>query len=318
VTASAITTPTWGTTANCGSCHAALPATGSHVKHLTGHSNVTCGSCHTGATTGVTGGNGHGDGNIDVNAGGYPTNRTKASAAASCSNVSCHNDPNATPAFTAAAVTWGVTLDCSGCHGYPGSPTKATISSTHAVVAAGSCNSCHSNVSPGGTYNTATIVNSQMHLNGIVEGGACNSCHGYPPVETLVITRLPGTLGTQGNYSGARFQNYTGGAGVHAVEGHVKKAISTTLGFGVVGAADPGCAACHATTSSKHNEGFGSWSTHHVQVEVDPQFKFDKNRPIVYNAVQSGGSKKSGTCSNVACHFQKSPIWSTQTYTKGH
>jgi hypothetical protein len=51
---------------------------------------------------------------------------------------------------------------------------------------------------------------------------------------------------------------------------------------------------------------------------VDTQFKFDKNHAIVYNGIRSGASKVAGTCTNVSCHFQKSPKWSTDTYTKTH
>jgi hypothetical protein len=147
-------------------------------------------------------------------------------------------------------------------------------------------------------------------MDGVVQGGKCNACHGYPPVPTL------GAMGHTNNYTGARLQNYSGGGGVHAVAGHLAANIKPANGFGVAGTAGA-CVTCHPSNS--HNESaFGSFSTHHVQVVVDTKFKFDKNRPIVYNGVRSGASKTSGTCSNVECHFQKSPIWSTQTYTKGH
>jgi hypothetical protein len=77
------------------------------------------------------------------------------------------------------------------------------------------------------------------------------------------------------------------------------------------------CLTCHP--QNLHNEGFGLFSTHHVQVVVNPKYKFDKERPIVYSAVQTGpgAGKKAGQCSNVACHFQKAPYWSLD-YTKGH
>jgi hypothetical protein len=105
-------------------------------------------------------------------------------------------------------------------------------------------------------------------------------------------------------------QNYSGGGGVHAVAGHLNPFTRASDKWSA------GCLTCHP--SSSHNLNGGVFLTANVQVVVDAKFKFDKNRPIVYNATQSGTAKKSGTCANVACHFQKSPIWSAETYTKGH
>jgi predicted CxxxxCH...CXXCH cytochrome family protein len=265
---------------------------------------ISCATCHAGTTT-ASGGAGHFDGNIDVTAGSYAANVTKHAAGSgytSCSTAACHSAP---ARFTAPAATWGANLDCGGCHGYPGA-TNPTISGTHQAVAAGSCNSCHSNVNPGGTHLTSTFVNLQLHLNGQVEGGSCNSCHGYPPVQTL------GLMGHLGNYTGAKVQNYSGGGGVHAVTGHLLASVKPSDGFGTVGAATRSCATCHA--GAAHNEGFGAFSTHHVQVVIDTQYKFDKNRPIVYNGKRSGTGRTSGTCSNVSCHFVKTPLWSTEAY----
>jgi hypothetical protein len=142
-------------------------------------------------------------------------------------------------------------------------------------------------------------------MDGHIDGGNCNSCHGYPPVQSMVGN------GTNASYSSAKMQNYSGGGGVHAVAGHLAKTLKSSQGLGFTP-----CLTCHP--QNLHNEGFGLFSTHQVQVVVDVKFKFDKNRPIVYNGRRLGGTKTSGTCSNVDCHFQKSPIWSSQTYTQRH
>ncbi|MBL0223997.1 MAG: CxxxxCH/CxxCH domain-containing protein [Geobacteraceae bacterium] len=292
------TTPTWGTTATCSSCHDASPVTGSHTKHIA-HSNVTCDSCHTNV-----GGVDHVNNNIDVNVGGYAPVVAKHLAGSgynSCSNISCHNGGTGAAAFVANPATWNSPLDCNGCHGYPPASTN------HADAGGKDCNSCHSNVVLGGTVTSSTFSNLQLHLNGTVEGGKCDSCHGYPPVQTMV-----GLV----NYSGAKIQNYSGGGGVHAVAGHLNPFIRPTAGFGTAGASAPGCATCHP--ENQHNSGAGTFLTANVQVVVDQQFKFDKNRPIVYTGKQSGTGKTSGQCSNVACHFQKSPQWSTEAYTQSH
>jgi hypothetical protein len=123
--------------------------------------------------------------------------------------------------------------------------------------------------------------------------------------------------GTNLSYSSARLQNYSGGGGVHSVAGHMALNIKPSL-YAADKKFTP-CLTCHPQGAPTHNQGGSSgFFTNNVQVVVDTQFKFDKNRPIVYNAKQSGTGKTSGTCANVSCHFQKSPIWSTQTYTQGH
>jgi hypothetical protein len=148
-------------------------------------------------------------------------------------------------------------------------------------------------------------------MNNAVEGGRCDSCHGYPPVQSL--TNANGTVGFNANYSSAKLQNYSGGGGVHSVAGH----LALTTKYVAGGQNFTPCLTCHPQGAT-HAQGGNTFLTANVQVVVDPQFKFDKNRPIVYNAKQSGTGKTSGTCANVSCHFQKSPLWSTQTYTQGH
>jgi predicted CxxxxCH...CXXCH cytochrome family protein len=280
------------------------------------HTNTSCDKCHTGATAGTSGGPGHFDGNIDVAGafGTYPTNITKHAANSTpgtCSNVTCHNGPTSNP-FTANPIVWGASVDCAGCHGYPPASTD------HATVnpaTVGVCNSCHSNSLNTTTINTPTasaFTDVQQHMDGVLQGGKCDSCHGYPPVQSLA------GLGTNANYSSAKLQNYSGGGGVHSVAGHLPKTLKASQGFAFAApsASENGCVTCHP--NDKHNQGGSTFLTANVQVVVDPQFKFDKNRPIVYNAKQSGTGKTSGTCANVACHFQKSPLWSSQTYTQGH
>jgi hypothetical protein len=149
-------------------------------------------------------------------------------------------------------------------------------------------------------------------LNGIVEGGKCNACHGYPPVKSL--TNAYGTAGRTGNYSTAKLQNYSGGGGVHDVAGHL--ALTTKASDGWNNVNGVGCTTCHygVNTGNTHNL-YGNFSTHHVQVVIDPNFKFDSRRPITYTSQKAAVTATKGTCTNVACHFQKSPRWSTTTYT---
>lgn len=292
-----IATPTWGVADNCDSCHAATPATGSHTKHLS-HTIVVCSSCHTNP-----GAAGHVNQNVSVNVGGYPVTVAKHTAGSgySACSITCHNGGTGAGAFVAPAITWGASLNCASCHGYP-----PASDGNHGGVT-GDCNSCHSNVKPTTILTTPSqdaFTNLQLHMNGIVEGGKCNACHGYPPVQSMA------GLGINANYSTAKLENYSGGGGAHSVAGHLALTLKASQGLSF-----SACATCHPSGAT-HNEGSGTFVTANVQIVVDPQFKFDKNLPINYNRVS--GSKSTGTCSNVACHFKSSPKWSTETYTQGH
>ena len=322
VNATLVVTPAWGATgAGCAACHTGanlITATGPntyghnlHMLRTTAPMAIACIDCHapgTTATTAPTLANGHTDGNIDITIGGYALNKTKGSAATgTCSNIACHNSPvGYTPSFTANTATWGSNLSCNGCHGYP------PAGPNHAGVAAGTCNSCHSNVKPGNVLaSTNTIfVNNALHMNEKVDEGRCDTCHGYPPVRSMV-GRGTNLLG----YSSAKMQNYSGGGGVHDVAGHLPTTLKYSNGGGFAA-----CLACHPSTlHNQANASFGGFSTSLVQVVVDPKYKFDKNRAIVYNAKQSGpGLKTTGTCANVECHYQKSPVWSSEAYTQRH
>jgi len=297
-------TPTWGAaTAACTACHTGTgafsapglsPATGTHSKHMS-RGNIACANCHAGAVAGVSGGSNHMNGTISLAVDGNPTSVAKHAAGSGYSTcaASCHNGP----LFTAPAVTWGASLGCTGCHGYPPALNHGANP--------GSCNSCHSNVATDGT----TFVDRSLHMNRIVEGGRCDACHGYPPVQSVA------GLGTNANYSSAKLQNYSGGGGVHNVAGHLALTVKASQFQGTDGFTP--CLTCHPKGIT-HNQGNSTFLTANVQVVVDTQYKFDKNRPIVYNAKQTGTGKTSGNCTNVACHFQKSPVWSSQPYTQGH
>jgi predicted CxxxxCH...CXXCH cytochrome family protein len=304
VGAGLVTTPTWGVVAtNCTACHTGAnqitalgPVNGTHTKHMS-RAGIACINCHLAGTTATTmPTTNHMNGTINVTVVGYPAHAPSGPAGyGSCSNVACHN-PGALPAITVPAATWGQASSCTACHGYP--PANAY----HSGVAANTCNSCHTDVKSDNTF-----PNPALHLDGVVEGGKCNACHGYPPVKYADLA----AIGHHNNYSTAKLQNYSGGGGVHSVAGHLALTVKASDGF------SSACATCHygINSNTTHNL-YGNFSTHNVQVVIDPKFKFDKNRPIVYNGVRSGASKTAGTCTNVECHFQKSPIWSSETYTK--
>ena len=176
-TGTLVTTPAWGQPAACTECHTTVPATGAHTTHLgqTITSAINCTDCHNGAVWGsATPTTGHRDGNVDVSGGyGYPLNKTKGSAYASCNTSYCHGDamPKGTTSGTTNAPNWGASsTGCTFCHDM----APAAIGA-HAGKTATDCITCHDNTNAAGTG----FVDKNLHINGTLEGGGdnCFDCH---------------------------------------------------------------------------------------------------------------------------------------------
>jgi predicted CxxxxCH...CXXCH cytochrome family protein len=197
------TTPTWGGSVVCGSCHLAGPVgagaeqnTGSHLTHVSASEyQLSCNECHLGGGSGTTN---HANYSIDVviNTGGtYNGTAAPGDAYSTCSSVNCHSDGKATPTY--ATPTWGATADCVFCHGgaggsVGGAATSLTTSHTVHTNGAGfgfTCNNCHTTV----TSDNTTIIDFNLHVNtarnvaidagvggGSFAGNACSTtyCHG--------------------------------------------------------------------------------------------------------------------------------------------
>ena len=89
------------------------------------------------------------------------------------------------------------------------------------------------------------------------------------------------------NYTNAKPETALGAGGAHTVAGHIPKTAKQNQEWA-------NCSSCHYNTG--HNNGV-------VNVVVDPtKFKFNNNSAIKYNVKN---------CSNVSCHFKKSPNWTT-------
>ena len=131
---------------------------------------------------------------------------------------------------------------------------------------------------------------------------ACDACHGYPPVPA-------GFVGTHGNYSSARMEDYTGGGGAHTIMRHVKPTATPAEAWA-------NCTMCHGNGSL-------SPATHTMNLPVSPskvtidladRYKFNPDLPLgsgQYNGILvDGGTNATGSCSNTKCHFKPSKKWS--------
>jgi hypothetical protein len=164
------------------------------------------------------------------------------------------------------------------------------------------CLQCHPHRAAGGAFSPS---------------GSCDTCHGYPPVPRYATVdtfyeypdpKYRTTFGRLGNFTSARFEDYTGGGGAHLK--HVPTYAKATDGW-------KHCALCH----SGGNE--GSPSSHkavmevkqhvsNVTVQVNQAANFNNSLQIIYSGARlvNPPDNRTGSCVNVSCHFQPSPRWS--------
>jgi predicted CxxxxCH...CXXCH cytochrome family protein len=294
----------------CTSCHNSAAnhiGAGPTEKRLLVAGNDLCNSCHTTAA-----GKGLPEARLDLFVHGGTVNPLP------------HYNTSADLATIAA-----VRADsCAGCHDTHGTTNKHNIRTTingQTVVYKnisglmvttknanniynGLCQVCHTktkyyrNYTSPATHYTGDCLSCHVHkpdqspLFAFKPGGTCDTCHGYPPAG-VEVTRLAGGIGTQSNYSGAKFRDYTAGGGAHTVAGHLSKLIKPIEG-------SVNCTNCHFTFNSDHNNGSVPVKRSFVNVVVDPKFKFNNATSIVYDF-------NANTCSNVSCHFKPSPNWVT-------
>ena len=136
--------------------------------------------------------------------------------------------------------------------------------------------------------------------------GACDSCHGYPPRPRVTLSAV--TTGIQGNWSSAKFEDYSGGGGAHVVEAHIAKSVKASDGW-------VNCIACHSGGAAAHNRALPLRNNvENVTVSIDPQYRFSDEAFATYTtaALVSGGANKTGSCFNVSCHFRQTPQWSIE------
>lgn len=155
------------------------------------------------------------------------------------------------------------------------------------------CLRCHSH-NPAGTGNLAFMPN-----------GGCDACHGYPPIPRNVdLTNI--VKYTIGNYSGARFEDYSGGGGAHIVAAHLSPNVRPGDGFAP-------CLTCHQNAEASHVKAMPIRANMvNVTVKVDPKHRLRNDVFPVYTSAKfvNGGGNQTGRCFNVDCHFKKSEKWS--------
>jgi predicted CxxxxCH...CXXCH cytochrome family protein len=326
----------------CESCHTTtngplsviggVTAADKTLAASTGHGKAgigqSCAACHDDSSNhlGVAGG----------------TNRLIAAltGATNVECVYCHNDSNKVPNADKRITQGhdGFANTCAACHDAHGTSNSMMVmanmstavgkssgisySGTDTFITAdgkGICQVCHTKTT---YFKRGVAVDAKSHQQvgsnclkchphnpgpgktSFLANGACDACHGYPPMPR----NLQLAFGTHGQYSSARFEDYSGGGGAHATLAHLDPNITADMGF------NP-CLACHNGADKAHTRSLPVNShIENVSVIVDPQYRFSADVGFMgYSGAHLvSGANKTGTCFNVSCHFRPSPQWSIE------
>jgi predicted CxxxxCH...CXXCH cytochrome family protein len=292
---------------------------GAHTAHITSANSVSaalnCTDCHGTVTliseTHMKGSTSFAWSTLATTGGLIPSYDATTGV---CSNVYCHgakmgggdtSGSNRTPVWNNTAFLPGtLSADaCGRCHGFPpsassGHPAVTIPTGFPDTASIGTTCSCHANINPAGNSYTTIFVNKALHINGTLEvsgGGTCDACHGYPPAST-------GFVGTQGNWSSARSENYPGGGGAHTINNHVSKLAKPGEGF-------TNCSKCHDTADHQTSPLLFKPSQN-IKVTLDQGLRFETAKQARYTSNRLDDSLHiPGTCSNISCHFGASPVW---------
>lgn len=290
----------------CTSCHNASAnhiGAGAAEKRLLVAGNGLCETCHTTAA-----GKGLPEARIDLYVHGgsvnplphynTPADLANIAAVRADSCAGCHDTHGTTNRMSVRTVINGLSVVYTGA-----TPTFIETTPDINGFYHGLCQVCHTktkyfnrNAEPVTSHASGNCLSCHVHkpkntpfFAFAPEGGGCNGCHGYPPVKNLT------GLAVAGNYSGAKFQDYSGGGGAHTVVGHIAKTAKPSEAW-------TNCTNCH--NSDSHATGGTPAKKAFVNVNVDAKFKFSNATSIVYNPANN-------SCSNVSCHFRPSPNWVT-------
>jgi len=302
-TGTKVTTPTWGSSGGCSSCHQTRPATGSHTAHLN-DTSIGCGNCHDGAVEGTTFPEQHSDNNIDVydvTSGdlGYPADKTKNTPYSQCTNASCHENGRLSKVTT---PTWGTTVsDCSECH----ATQPATGSHTaHLAVTGVSCGNCHDSAVEGTTAPTE-------HRDGNVDVyDVASGDLGYPANKTknTAFSRCTNAI-CHDNGTGAKVTTPTWGTTIsNCSECHATQPAtgSHTAHLGVSGVS---CGNCHdsavegTTAPTQHLD--GNIDVYDV-TSGDLGYPQNKTKNTAYAQCNNASCHDNGTGTKVT-----TPTWGT-------
>jgi predicted CxxxxCH...CXXCH cytochrome family protein len=264
--------------------------------------NAVCGDCHKGYVQGTTTTADHIDGNVDVyfitkDIGGgvsdlgYPVDKVKGSALASCSTSNCHSNGKS----TYASPTWGGTST--------------------------GCSFCHPNLSAGHAPHVGSLLSeitfyayTSSNATGSVYKFGCSNCH---PIATtnhmngsvdvdLTANAAAGHLKAN-NGAGATINGSNECSNVYCHSNGLAPSFTfaTTPSWGTLFTGDR-CAKCHGNSPNSTIAGSGAHSAHVVGIHYEDIYngvsrKLPKSGGSTVNAAH-GRNNRSTTINCNVCH----------------
>jgi predicted CxxxxCH...CXXCH cytochrome family protein len=129
---------------------------------------------------------------------------------------------------------------------------------------------------------------------------ACNGCHGYPPVSKNLA--LGSQVGVTGNYQHAGYEKYSSSGSAHIIDKHVSKTAVANDAFAP-------CAKCHDPNSHVMTP-LEFKPSSNIKVKINQRYRFETAKQASYTSNRLDGTlHKTGTCSNISCHFGATPAW---------
>jgi predicted CxxxxCH...CXXCH cytochrome family protein len=341
-------TPQWGNPGGgCSECHAEVPATGSHVKHVTTtqYNAAVCGDCHDGAVRNTTAPAQHLDGNVDVydaSAGdlGYSQDVAKGGAPYdNCSTAYCHGTGQASDGGpsgpTYATVTWGDTAACGSCHNVtPVGLTSGSHTEHLGNPGVNGCGDCHTGAADNGSsYNSTDHVDGQIDVsNSYTQGGTPGNGYGTCSVAACHGTLSP-TWGT--DFTGTDECTKCHGTATAAPAADDKKAPPKDLaGHNLTSDDQVGAHQAHLQSSLSSN--VACIECHTVPANIEDAGHINDGTPgtaeLNFGSLASTGAASpdytGGVCSSVYCHggampggtsdgADKTPTWNNDGYLNG-
>ena len=265
---------------------------------LTASTNAECNTCHN-------------DASIIVNKPLMLNMKAHRASGVGSKCSDCHNAHGTTNIMMVNTTINGKTISLPDTQSFVNGGGTGVCQACHTNPAAGPSTSHFNNTGTQTAHVASTSNCLDCHLHNPTSGGlaftpngGCDACHGYPPAPRNVSV----VFGKQGQWSSARFEDYSGGGGAHLVAGHIPATAKQSDGWA-------NCISCHSGGQATHARVLPLRdNVANVKVLVDPTLRFSNDFQATYTSAKlvSGGANKTGSCFNVSCHFQTTQKWSTE------
>ncbi len=303
-------TPVWGdSSAGCNACHNALPASGSHTRHVntsataygsvavnstSGNYDFGCGNCHPVSTSK------HRNGTLDIT-----LNSSHGGTLKSMNNVS-----DDTSGYVQSAGT-SVTCSAAYCHSDKNGAFSITPEWYGGLFSGDVCSSCHGNSPATGSHGSHAVG---IHYDGISSGtsgllpatGASGAGHGDAATSTTISCNIC----HNNTIVISRNDNNTVCNTCHNAEGNAIGSSDLIRTYHINGTADIAFAGVTVRSRAQIRNDITTVTELNTYWQRNNGYKLGAASHDSSNAtLGSTASFSSGTCSTVACHNGNPVVW---------